>query len=60
MKTASLIQAQEKKLERQRATIADTEHMIRVLRRQLAEETMPTPIELAAAEAAVAAKATKK
>lgn len=51
-KTAALIAQQERKLERQRAAIADTEHMIRVLRRQMAEETEPTPIEREAAKAA--------
>lgn len=50
MKTASLIQAQERKLERQKNACADTEHMIRVLRRQLQEETAPTPIEVEAAK----------
>jgi len=47
--TKRLIEQQTRKLERQKATIIDTEHHIRVLRRQLEEELEPTPIEKAAA-----------
>lgn len=38
MNTAKLIRLTERKLERQKDAVTDTEHLIRVLRRQLQEE----------------------
>jgi len=49
--TQRLIEAQQRKLERQKASVTDTEHHIRVLKRQLESEQAPTPIEAEAAKA---------